>query len=247
MGNSSSRPKICQVAPSQSLLQEEQQSSQPASPWMITAVQGRPEHQHTSQLPPLKQHVPQIAQSLSGLQNTGHSIIKSHPPQRAKAWQPTAPLMEPSVASDEHASMAKRWRDGAAHQYSTNSKGGHCSARSCQQRNMGGFLPAQIVLTHQANKKRQAQQRNFREKHAKQRTVYISSVKGTDNEETQRIRLISRPTQRDIFWDEVKEQSLDPKELQQPNDPVTVPDLREEVAGSPEPNVKDRRLWNCGA
>ncbi|KAL7862018.1 hypothetical protein SRHO_G00134590 [Serrasalmus rhombeus] len=71
MGNSNSRPKISQVAPSPSLLEEEEPSCQPASPWMITAAQGQPEyqygivgHQHTSHLPPLKQHAPQIVHSL---------------------------------------------------------------------------------------------------------------------------------------------------------------------------------------
>ncbi|XP_036450065.1 uncharacterized protein LOC118824186 [Colossoma macropomum] len=225
---------------------------------MITAAQSPPEyqygivgHQHTSHLPPLKQHVPQIVHSLPGLQNlyakTGHSIIKSHPPQQAKAWQPTAPLMEPSMASDEHAFMAKGWRDGVAHQYSNPSWGGRHGAGSNHQRNMGGFLPAQTVLTHQVNKKRQAQQRNFRERRAKQRIFYTSTVKGID-EEPQRIRLVSRPTQRDIFWDEVKGQSLDPKELQQPSPPVTVPGLGEEAARRSEPDtlphIKDRR---CGS
>lgn len=40
----------------------------------------------------------------------------------------------------------------------------------------------------------------------------------------ERIRLVSRPTQRDIFWDETKGQTLDLRVLLQPSPPLTDPD-----------------------
>ncbi|KAM9466703.1 uncharacterized protein Hap1MRO34_015744 [Clarias gariepinus] len=103
MGTSNSRPNICKVTP-----KEEQPFHHAASVMMITAAQHCPPHQKIIQLPPLKQHVPQIFSSAPGLQNLDatpiHSIIKSHPPLKAKAWQPTE---SPAVSnvSDEHVSM----------------------------------------------------------------------------------------------------------------------------------------------
>lgn len=43
--------------------------------------------------------------------------------------------------------------------------------------------------------------------------------------QTERIQLVSRPTQRDIFWDETKGQNLDLRELLQPSPPLTDPDF----------------------
>lgn len=45
----------------------------------------------------------------------------------------------------------------------------------------------------------------------------------------ERFQLVSRPTQRDIFWDETKGQNLDLRELLQPTPPPTDPDSGIEV------------------
>ncbi|MCJ8736887.1 hypothetical protein PDJAM_G00017550 [Pangasius djambal] len=202
---------------------------------MITAVQHLPQHQQgilghqqISQLPPLKQHVPQIVpppDSQNLYAKPIHSIIKSHPPQRAKAWQPIACPVEPpavSKASDEHVSMG--WRNGVVSQYSTPRHGRRCGGGSSLQRSQGGFLQAQTLLIGQATKKRQSHQRRLR----KQQRIYTSSIEGAGNVQTERIRLVSRPTQRDIFWDETKGQNLDLRELLQPSPPLTDPHSRME-------------------
>ncbi|XP_035388964.1 uncharacterized protein LOC113587039 isoform X2 [Electrophorus electricus] len=137
--------------------------------------------------------------------------------------------MEPSMASDERVSMAKGWRDGLVHQYSTPNQRGRCCAGSSQQRNTEGFLPAQTVLNYNTTKKHRAQQRHFREKRREQQRVYTSSIRGTNDEEIQSFRLVSRPTQRDIFWDETKGQCLDLRELLQPTPPPTDPHLTDEM------------------
>lgn len=56
--------------------------------------------------------------------------------------------------------------------------------------------------------------------------------------QTERIRLVSRPTQRDIFWDETKGQNLDLRELLQPSPPLTDPDSgMEEMTRWPQSEV----------
>lgn len=56
--------------------------------------------------------------------------------------------------------------------------------------------------------------------------------------QTERIRLVSRPTQRDIFWDETKGQNLDLRELLQPSPPLTDPDSgMEEMTRRPKSEV----------
>ncbi|XP_076835381.1 uncharacterized protein LOC143481285 [Brachyhypopomus gauderio] len=208
MGTSNSRLKTCQVAPSGSQRGEEHPSRPSVSPWMITTVL---EHRPTCPLPPLKQNKPHVVHSLPGSQDLytkrGHSIIKSHPP-RQKAWQPDTPLKEPSMASDEHVSM----------------------------RNTRGFLPAQNVLNYHATKKQRALQRHLREKQREQQRIYTSSIGGGGDEEIQRIQLVSRPTQRDIFWDETKGQHLDFRELLRLSKPATKPRVLEGTRRPPHPD-----------
>ncbi|KAG7328289.1 hypothetical protein KOW79_008233 [Hemibagrus wyckioides] len=169
---------------------------------MITAAHRLPQHQQgilghrqISQLPPLKQHAPQIISSPPDSQNVYakpiHSIIKSHPPQRAKAWQPIPCPVEPPAASNT-------------------------STNHVPMRNKGGFLPAQTLLIGERTKKRQSHQQHLWE----QQRIYTSTVEGAGNLQIERIRLVSRPTQRDIFWDETKGQNLDFRELLQPSPPL---------------------------
>jgi len=69
MGNSNSRPKICQVAPSLDQPMKDEPSLLPTSPWMITAVKGTERQEKgivgprkTNHLPPLtgRHKVPHI-------------------------------------------------------------------------------------------------------------------------------------------------------------------------------------------
>ncbi|TSQ46665.1 hypothetical protein Baya_11375 [Bagarius yarrelli] len=194
MGISNSRAKICKVKP-----KEEPSVYQVASPKIITAVRRIPQHQQgivgqrDHQLPPIKQHIPQIVPSPPDSQNLYvkpiHSIIKAHPPQKAKIWQPIERSTEPPGVSktyNDHASMRKK----------------------------GGFLQAQTSLIGEATKKRRSHQRRLED----QRKLYTSTI---GNSQMKEIRLVSRPTQRDIFWDETEEQNLDFRELLQPSPPLT--------------------------
>lgn len=69
MGNSNSRPKICQVAPSLGQSMEDEPSLLPTSPWMITTGKGSERQEKgivvqrkTNHLPPLtgRHKVPHI-------------------------------------------------------------------------------------------------------------------------------------------------------------------------------------------
>ncbi|XP_052001927.1 uncharacterized protein LOC127657252 [Xyrauchen texanus] len=254
MGNSNSRPKICQVAPSHSQAVENEPSMLPTSQWMITAVQGTGMQEKgilgqgkTNHLPPLtgRQEVPHIVHLEQGTQSvcdiTGHSIIKSHPPQPAKGWQPMAPAIEFDLNPSKHPCMKHKnaesegmeWKDGPVHRYSTPSLGGHCGTSKTQQGHMKGLLLAQTMLSHQATKKRQAQQKCFRQRRWKQKKVYNSEVEGDNMERMQRVRIVSRPTQRNIFWDESEGQILDVKELLQPSPELTDPNIEEDMIDKP--------------
>ncbi|KAF7704382.1 hypothetical protein HF521_021454 [Silurus meridionalis] len=230
MGTSNSRTKICKVTPKQ-----EQPLHQTASPRLITAGQYLPQHQQgirghqqIRQLPPLKQHVPQLVHLPSDSQNVHaepiHSIIKSHPPQKPKAWQAVACQMElaaTSKASDENVTMG-------CHTPKFHSMSGRrCGAGSSLQTNHGKFLQAQTLLIGQATKKRQS-----RQKHLRERRIFTLNIAGACNGQTERTNLVSRPTQRDIFWDQTTGQNLDLRELLQPSPHLTDPDTEiEELPG----------------
>ncbi|RXN11334.1 hypothetical protein ROHU_030060 [Labeo rohita] len=188
---------------------EDKPSLFPTSPWMITAVNGTEMQEKgivgqksSNRLPPLtgRHAIPNSVHLEPGSQSvcdkTGHSIIKSHPPQPAKD---------------------REWRDGPVHCYSTPSLGGHCGTSKTLQGHMKGLLLAQTMLSRQATKKRQAQQRCFRESRRKQKRVYTSCPEGDEREGRQRVRLVSRPMQQNIFWDESEGQILDIRELLQPS------------------------------
>ncbi|KAK2878582.1 hypothetical protein Q8A67_019373 [Cirrhinus molitorella] len=74
---------------------------------------------------------------------------------------------------------------------------------------MKGLLLAQTMFSRQATKKRQAQQRCFRESRGKQKRVYTSYLGGDETEGRQRVWLVSRPVQQNIFWDESEGEILE--------------------------------------
>ncbi|XP_056333190.1 uncharacterized protein LOC130244694 [Danio aesculapii] len=175
MGSNSSRPKICQVAPSQSQPMEDKPSLLPTSPWMITVVKG------------------------TEMQEKG--IVGQRKPNH----------LPPLTGAEE-----MEWRDGPVHCYSTPSLGGHCGTRKAPQEHVKGLQLVQTVLSRQATKKQQAQQRWFQERHRtpkKMCTTYVEK----DEREGQKVKLVTRPRAQNIFWDEFEGQILDPRELMQPS------------------------------
>ncbi|XP_016099374.1 uncharacterized protein [Sinocyclocheilus grahami] len=90
---------------------------------------------------------------------------------------------------------------------------------------MKGPLLAQTMLSRQATKKQQAQQRCFRESRGKQKRVYTSYLEGDEMEGGQRVRLVSRPMQQNIFWDESEGRILDVREMLQPSPQLTDPNV----------------------
>ncbi|XP_067223344.1 uncharacterized protein [Chanodichthys erythropterus] len=230
MGNSNSRPKICQVAPSLGQSMEDEPSLLPTSPWMITTGKGSERQEKgivvqrkTNHLPPLTGrhkvprivHLEQVVMSPTGSQSVcDKSIIKSHPSQPAKAWQTMTLVTGADVNPVKHAHMAYKaaesedteWRDGPVHCYSTPSLEGHCGTSNTLQGHMKGLLLAQTMLSRQATKKWQAQQKCFRERRGKSKRVYTSYVEGDEMERNQRVRLVSRPMQQNVFWDEFEGQ-----------------------------------------
>ncbi|XP_067310597.1 uncharacterized protein [Pseudorasbora parva] len=251
MGNSSnSRPKICQVAPSLGQPMEDEPSLLPTSPWMITAVKGTESQekgivgQKTNHLPPLtgRHEVPHIVHLEPGSQSVcDKSIIKSHPPQPAKGWQTMALAPGADVNPAKHALTAykttesedKEWSDGPVHCYSTPSLGEDCGTSNTLQGHTKGLLLAQTMLHHQATKKRQAQQRCFRERQGKSKRMRTSSVEGEEKERSQRVRLVSRPMQQNIFCDEFEGQILNVRELLQPSPQLPDPNVGDTMSDKP--------------
>ncbi|XP_056101647.1 uncharacterized protein LOC130080314 isoform X2 [Rhinichthys klamathensis goyatoka] len=263
MGNSNSRPKICQVAPSLDQPMEDEPSLLPTSPWMITAVKGTERQEKgivgqrkTNHLPPLtgRHEVPHIVCLEPGSQSVcDKSIIKSHPPQPAKGWHTMALATGADVNPAKHARMACKteefedtgWRDGPVHCYSTPSLGGRCGTSNTLQGHMKGVLPAQTMLSRQATKKRQAQQRCFRERWGKSKRGYASYVEGEEMERSQRVQLVSRSMQQNVFWDEFEGRILDVRELLQPSPQLTDPNVGD-MSGKPlangiRPEVEDQK------
>ncbi|XP_077094557.1 uncharacterized protein LOC143746551 isoform X3 [Siphateles boraxobius] len=270
MGNSNSRPKICQVAPSLGQPMENEPSLLPTSPWMMTAVKGTERQEKgivgqrkINHIPPLtgRHEVPHIVRLEPGSQSVcDKSIIKSHPPQPAKGWQTIALATGAEVNPAKHARMACKteesedteWRDGPVHCYSTPSLGGHCgTSNTLQQGHMKGVLLAQTMLCRQATKKRQAQQRCFRERRGKSNRGYTSYVEGEEMERSQRVRIVSRLMQQNVFWDEFEGRILDVRELLQPSPQLTDPNLGDMsdkplMANGIRPEVEDQKCEGLG-
>ncbi|KTF71065.1 hypothetical protein cypCar_00043833 [Cyprinus carpio] len=112
---------------------------------------------------------------------------------------------------------------------------------------MKGLLLAQTMLSRQATKKWQAQQRCFRESRGKQKRVYTTYLEGDVMEGRQRVRLVSRPMQQNIFWDESEGRLLDVRELLQPSPQLTDQNMGDTMSDKPliengiPPEVKDQK------
>lgn len=69
--------------------------------------------------------------------------------------------------------------------------------------------------------------------------VYLSSVlsyasvEGDEMERNQRVRLVSRPMQQNVFWDEFEGQILDVRELLQPSPQLTDPNVGDMMSHKP--------------
>ncbi|KAM7402996.1 hypothetical protein PAMA_003767 [Pampus argenteus] len=72
----------------------------------------------------------------------------------------------------------------------------------------GGFLEAQTALAQQAHRYRQAHLRQARQQR-RHKVIYTYDAGGPNKEGIQRLKLVRRPTERDIFWDEITGERLD--------------------------------------
>ncbi|XP_035529596.1 uncharacterized protein LOC118336935 [Morone saxatilis] len=230
MGSTGSRPKVRKVAPCNSLQEE---GTQPEPQWTLPALPVTGERlsgslgQRKITLPPLKQEItlstlsePCFAGSLPPKQSNNSSIIHSHPPRRPQALQPLA-LQIGHTSTASQIAMGKDCRDGAVQLFSTAGQTGHSGTGRIIQ---GGFLEAQTSLTQQAHRRRRAHLRQTREQR-RHKVVYTVNVGGANTEGIQRVKLMRRPTERDIFWDETTGESLDPSCLL---DQKSLPHLCEE-------------------
>ncbi|KAM6968497.1 uncharacterized protein LKV04_017361 isoform 1-T2 [Tautogolabrus adspersus] len=96
--------------------------------------------------------------------------------------------------------MGRVCRDGGVQQFSIRHNG---PGRMTQ----AGFLEAQTALTQQDHQQQRAQLRQARELR-RRKVVYTVNVGNTGK--SQRLKLVRRPTERDIFWDETTGDRLDP-------------------------------------
>ncbi|XP_044021762.1 uncharacterized protein LOC122861436 [Siniperca chuatsi] len=224
MGSTGSRPRQRKVAPSS--LQEE--GAQPKPQWTLPALPVAVEQQSGFQrktiLPPLKQEItlstlsePCFAGNLPLKQSNNSSIIHSHPPRRSQALQPLA-LQIGHTSTANQIAMSRDCRDGGVHRFSTTGQAGHSGTSRMIQ---GGFLEAQTALTQQTHQHRRAHLRQAREQR-RHKVVYKINVGGPNTEGIQRLKLVRRPTERDIFWDETTGESLDPSCIL---DPISLPHL----------------------
>ncbi|XP_029569325.1 uncharacterized protein LOC115162298 isoform X2 [Salmo trutta] len=269
MGSTGSRSRLSQVASchSQPEGNQDQQASHPTSQWTIPAVPTPLEPQHgplghsrTIQLPPLKLEnsasFPPLstASSLPQSQSNiwGPSINHSHPPRRLQALQPLAPLSAGLKVTANHMAKDRDWRDGGVLHFSTPSQGAHDGTGRHPQ---GGLLEAQMVLSQQAQRRRRAHQRRVhqrrvhqrrvREQRVHERTIYLDNVEAPSSKGIQRLHLLNRPTQRDIFWDEMTGESLDLKEILQPSPlPLEQGERQQSQPGPPPCLCRDEELIN---
>ncbi|XP_026185862.1 uncharacterized protein LOC113144157 isoform X2 [Mastacembelus armatus] len=216
MGSTGSRIRLRKVTPCNSPKEEggqlEQRWTLPALP--VTREQTSGSLGQRTNLPPLKQEMtlstlsePYFAGSLLQKQ----SIIHSHPPRRPQALQPMA-LQIGHTSTASQIAMCKDSRDGGVHHFSATSRTGHAGTGRMIQ---GGFLEAQTALAQQALRYRHLQIRQAK-LHRKHKVIYSINVRGNNTDRIQRVKLVKRPTERDIFWDETTGESLDPSCLLEP-------------------------------
>ncbi|GLD62421.1 uncharacterized protein AKAME5_001414600 [Lates japonicus] len=140
---------------------------------------------------------------------TGNNSFLSF--RRPQALQPLA-LQIGHTGTANQIAMGRDCRDGDVHQFSTTGQTGHSGTSRMIQ---GGFLEAQTALTQQAHRHRRAHLRQAREQR-RHKVVYTVNVGGPNTEGVQRLKLVRRPTERDIFWDESTGERLDPSCLLEP-------------------------------
>ncbi|XP_020356770.1 uncharacterized protein LOC109903213 isoform X1 [Oncorhynchus kisutch] len=269
MGSTGSRSRLSQVAPCHSQPEGDldQQASHPTSQWTISAVPTPLEPQHgplghsrtimlpplklenSASFPPLSTESSYVASSLPQSQSNiwGPSIIHSHPPRRLQALQPLAPLSAGLKVTANHMAMGRDRRDGGVLHFSTPSQGAHDGTGRHPQVQIenGGLLEAQMVLSQQAQRRRRAHQRRVREQRVHERTIYIDNVEAPSSRGIQRLHLLNRPTQRDIFWDEMTGESLDLQEILQTSPlPLEQGERQQSQPRPPQCLCRDEELIN---
>ncbi|XP_044230611.1 uncharacterized protein LOC122998076 [Thunnus albacares] len=218
MGSTGSRPRLHKVSPCKSPPKEgKQRVSQSKPQWTLPTLPITLEQpsgslgQRKTTLPPLKQEISLstlsescFAGNLPPKQSNNSSIIHSHPPRRPQALQPLA-LQIGHTGTASQIAMGRDCRDGGVRQFSTIGQTGHSGTGRMIQ---GGFLEAQTALAQQAHRYRQAHLRQAREQR-RHKVVYTFDAGGPNKEGIQRLKLVRRPTERDIFWDETTGERLD--------------------------------------
>ncbi|XP_036927771.1 uncharacterized protein LOC119004709 [Acanthopagrus latus] len=246
MGSTGSRTGQRKVAPCNSLQEEgthpKPQWTLPALPVTVEQLSGSLRQRKTT-LPPLKQEIalstlsePCFAEGIPPKQSNNSSIIHSHPPRRPQALQPLA-LQIGHTGTANQIVMGRDCRGGDVHRFSTTGQTG-CSGTG--RMIQGGFLEAQTALTQQAHRHRRAHLRQAREQR-RHKVVYTVNVGGPNTEGIQRQKLVRRPTERDIFWDDTTGESLDPSCLL---DPKSLPHLCEERA---EKRIQQTGHWGLSS
>ncbi|KAL0969092.1 hypothetical protein UPYG_G00222530 [Umbra pygmaea] len=233
MGSVDSRPKLSQVAPcpirperdpDQRTTHPTSECTLPAIPTPLTSQHNSFGRRRTNQLPPLKLEnaatfpaqstEPSLASKLPQRQSNhwGPSIIHSHPPRRPQALEPLIPLSAGLQITTNHTAMGTSWRGGGVL---------HCSSPSLGARegtghmSQGGLLEAQMALSQQAQRRRKTHQRQARDQRTSKATTYTDD--GRPSKGVQRLHVLNRPTQRNIFWDEMTGETLDLREILQPS------------------------------
>ncbi|XP_041710218.1 uncharacterized protein LOC121544356 [Coregonus clupeaformis] len=236
MGSTGSRSRLSQVAPchSQPEGDQDQQASHPTSQWTIPAVPTPLEPQHgplghrrTTQLPPLKLENPA---SFPPLSTESSYVASSLPQSQSNIWGPSIIHSHPPRRLQTLQPLAP---------LSTGLK------VTANHMAMGGLLEAQMVLSQQAQRRRRAHQRRVREQWVHERTIYTDNVGGPSSKGIQRLHLLNRPTQKDIFWDEMTGESLDLKEILQPSPlPLEQGESQQSQPGPPQCLCRDEELIN---
>ncbi|XP_019909602.1 uncharacterized protein LOC105026462 [Esox lucius] len=258
MGSAVSRPRLSQVAPCPSPPDgdQEQKPNHSTLQWTIPAVSTPLKPQDGSlgcrrinQLPPLKLDNPatfpplyaessSVPSALPQSQRNiwSPSIIHSHPPRRLQALQPLAPLSAGLQVTANHTAMGRDWRDGHVLHFTAPSQAERGGASRQLQ---GGLLEAQMVLCQQAQRRRRSHYRRMREQRLHETNIRTDNV-GRHSKGIQRLHLLNRPTQRDIFWDEMTGESLDLREILLPSPVPPEQEERRQSPSGPQPQLLGR-------
>ncbi|KAM3595122.1 uncharacterized protein V6R79_018358 [Siganus canaliculatus] len=144
---------------------------------------------------------PHFAGHIPSMQSSSSSIIHAHPPRRPQALQPLVHQIG-STSTASQTFMGRDRKDGVVPRFSTIAQTGQSGTGRMTQ----------------AHRHRRAHLRQAREQR-RHKVVYTSHVTDPNNKGLQRLKLVKRPTERNIFFDETTGEILDPTCLLDPESP----------------------------